>query len=412
MKMKSGKIWLSGILAGILLATAGCDDPTKNDDDNGGGGTGPSQPEIITTFSLGDETYGYGMDKTDSGNFITAGYVIPSQKTKKEMFLAEISPKGEKLWSQTYGTYGDAEAHDVVALRNGGSLIAGAAEISDVLGMQMYLAETDNNGRLVWSRAFGGSGSDGANAVAKTADRIILAGWTDSYKNSPGYTDMFLTATDLAGNPVWPQPVAFGGPYSDSANDVVPFGKPLTEGYLAVGRYGTNDLMTNRLYVVMTDVDGKKKWERKYGSGSESMIGYSVREIPDSGFVITGVYNSDPLASGDKLLLMKIDYNGNIRWKHTYGECLIGYSLDLTDDGGFIVTGSTVNTANGQIELCMLRTDADGKVKKASSFPVAANPNTVGTAVRQSTKDDFVAAGYTMDWNNKGKMVFVNTSLP
>ena len=66
------------------------------------------------------------------------------------------------------------------------------------------------------------------------------------------------------------------------------------------------------VYLVKTDSNGKKQWERSIG-GTRDDIGYSVQQTSDGGYIITGS-TTDPLDSlYTDLLLIKTDSQGKVK---------------------------------------------------------------------------------------------------
>ena len=78
------------------------------------------------------------------------------------------------------------------------------APVSEALTTSFEVTERDTT----WTRTFGGSSADGAQAMQQTSDGgFILAGYTFSFGSS--YANAYLVRTDAAGNLVWSN--AYGG---------------------------------------------------------------------------------------------------------------------------------------------------------------------------------------------------------
>ena len=116
-------------------------------------------------------------------------------------------------------------------------------------------------------------------------------------------------------------------------------------------------------YIVKITPDGDEIWSRTYGEGGITNCN-AVEPLPDGGFVITGDTETDFGSPGsDKdIYLMRCDSDGDSLWVKTYGtECDDGgLALAVTNDGGFIIAGSTDSTTLADGCYYAIRTDSLG----------------------------------------------------
>jgi len=81
------------------------------------------------------------------------------------------------------------------------------------------------------------------------------------------------------------------------------------------------------------------QWARTYG-GSEDDFAFSIQQTTDGGYIVAGETWSFGVGLSD-VWVLKLTSTGDIEWQKTYGGSFLdhGYSIQQTNDGGFIVGG-------------------------------------------------------------------------
>jgi predicted secreted protein len=184
-------------------------------------------------------------------------------------------------WSQTFGGSSNDYGYSVAVTSDGGYIIAGYTESYGAGGYDVWLIKTGADGDEEWNQTFGGLSDDFGYSVAQTSDGgYIIAGDTLSY-GAGGY-DVWLIKTDADGNKEWDK--TFGGSSIDCSESIA---KTSDGGYIIAGEtlsYGSGDF---DFWLVKTDADGSKEWDKAFG-GSLSEHGYSVAVTSDGGYIVTG----------------------------------------------------------------------------------------------------------------------------
>ncbi len=299
--------------------------------------------------SSGDQ--GHSLQNTSDGGFIIAGYTSSFGNGSYDFWLIKTDSQGNEIWNQTFGNTELDECLSVNQTSDGGYILTGYTVING--NYDVWLVKTDTQGNEEWNQIFGGSDYDWGKYVAQTEDGgYIITGKTSSYGS--GSSNIWLIKTDSQGNEIWSQ--TFGGNQGVSCTGYS-VQQTLDGGYIIVGH--TDIYWSSRhddAWLIKTDYNGQEEWNRIIG-GSESDQGRAVQQTLDGGFIITGITSSFGSRSYDAWLI-KTDTQGNEEWMKTFGEgdSNSGYDVEQTNDGGYIVTGSTSN------EIWLIKTNSEGEI--------------------------------------------------
>ena len=133
-------------------------------------------------------------------------------------------------------------------------------------------------------------------------------------------------------------------------------------------------------------------WWDTYREGDGS-AGNCVRETNDGGFIMAGLDNPIGTPYTDACLV-KTDHRGNEIWSQTYGYggSEYFYSVELTDDGGYIAVGKTNSFAAYTSYVYLVKTDALGDTLWVRTYNSEEGSN--GREVKQTQDGGYIIAGY------------------
>lgn len=185
----------------------------------------------------------------------------------------------------------------------------------------------------LWTKTYGSPGGEYGAGVIQTDDLgFMIVGSTNPFEPD-SCPDLYLIKTDPDGNLSWER--TFGSDLSECGRCVR---QTSDGGYIAVGEtesYGGGEMEYPDIYLLKTDSAGQEQWYRTFG-GPGMDIGYAIEQTADGGFIIVG-----ELDNCADLYLLKTDSDGYEEWARTYGlGCCVGYCVRQTDDLGYIIAGS------------------------------------------------------------------------
>jgi hypothetical protein len=302
------------------------------------------------TYGGSSTDYGYSVRETSDGGYIVTGYTDSFGVGYEDAYLVKTDANGDTLWTRTYGwSTGKERAHCVQPTSDGGYIIVGYTYSYETYQYDFYLVKTDANGDTLWTRTYGGSGTEKAESVQQTTDgSYIVAGYTSSF--GAGLVDAWLVKVGANGNFLWAQ--SYGGSNWDYVYSVQ---QTSDGGYILAGYEDSFGAGSKDVWSIKTDDYGDTLWTRTYG-GSGDDRAYSSQQTTDGGYTIAGCTNSFG-AGGFDVWLIKTDANGDTSWTRTYGgsatdraEC-----VQQTSDGGYVVAGATQSFGAGSYDLWLVR---------------------------------------------------------
>ena len=361
---------------------------------------------IKTIGGLGSDSC-YSVQQTADGGYIVAGGT-KSFDNNRDGMLIRLDEFGDILWERTFGgNSGSDYCNAVRETTDGGFIIAGFTETYGSGNRDAWLFKTDENGKMIWKKTFGGNENDYGQSVQPTSDGgYMLMGGTSSY--GAGDMDFWLIKTDEDGEEQWNK--TFGGDEFDYGEEGW---QTIDDGYILVGYTYSFGAGESDGLLIKTDVNGNIKWNKTYG-GSGDEIANSVEQTSDDGYIISGGTTSD----GDKrfdLWLVKTNTYGNVSWNRTFNRPLtrnFGWCVRQTNDGGYIVSGSTRGIYTGYsgigllTQVLLLKLDEYGNAEwqRKSRYKIG-----IGCKVQQTVDGGYIIAGYTGSYGRARDTLLIKT---
>ena len=261
-------------------------------------------------------------------------------------FLPAQTP--DTLWTKLFGGSDNETGYDVQLTSDGGYIIVGETTSYGAGYYDVWIIKTDLSGDTLWTRTYGGAHDDHGYSIQQTMDGgYIIIGTTSSF--GAGGPDIWLLKIDEFGDTLWTK--TFGGNNSEWGHGVQ---QTSNDGFIIVG-----DTMTALGYadvwLIKTDLAGNPLWTKNYG-GSSNEVGYSVQQTTDGGYILTGFTSSYGAGNSD-VWIIKTDASGDTLWTKTLGRSSIDRSRSIKQisNGEYIITGNTDSFSTLGVDLWLIK---------------------------------------------------------
>jgi len=297
--------------------------------------------------------------------------------------------RNDVVWTKTYGGAGADGGRAFCVTRDNGFLIVGYTFAPGAPDADILVIRTDAEGTMIWSRRFGGAGTEYGNACMEIEDGYLILGYTTSF--GAGSKDLYLLKIDEGGNEIWSK--TFGGKSWDVGTAICQAGKTdyFVCGFTHSFGYGEEDI-----YLLKVDGQGSVIWPRTFGGWRIDMPN-SIHATKDGGCVIAASSGSN--SANTDFYLAKIDSAGERAWTQFYeatGEHGHGFDWckgsSAAAGDGWIMTG--YSDCNDMMDVVVVKTDSAGNKEWLTSFGNKPFYD-YGNGVCMTADSGYVVAGIT-----------------
>jgi hypothetical protein len=281
--------------------------------------------------------------------------------------LAQTSPT-DPLFVKAIGGATGEEGHSIQQTSDGGYVITGYTYSFGAGNTDVFVIKLDSSGNLSWAKTIGGTGYDVGSSIQQTSDGgYVITGGTESF--GAGNGDVFVIKLDSSGNLSWAKTI--GGTNDDYGYSIQ---QTSDGGYVITGGTWSFGAGYSDVFVIKLDSSGNLSWAKTIGGTSED-YGYSIQQTSDGGYVITG-YTSSFGAGNYDVFVIKLNSSGNLSWAKTIGGTSVdvGYSIQQTSDGGYVITGDAWNFGTGKNDVFVIKLDSSGNIP-ACPYISSASPS-------------------------------------
>ena len=336
-------------------------------------------PDTLWTKLHSPGSHGYSVKQTSDGGYIITGQSYLWGEEDWDLYFLKTDSEGDYQMDLLVGGELDEVGHCVYQTPDGGYISAGFKEIVPDSNYKAYVVKVNNYGFVQWERTYGepfdytvayGLTEAGGNCWVITGhayNSFVDSSWT------------YLAKIDSDGDTIWTKTIA---DYQFQLGVSV---QETSDGGFIIAGESRIDLIHNYPSLTKTNAAGNRIWTRVYEDATleAPYIGNRVVQTNDGGYALLV---SDNIGGSSQFVLIKTDSDGNELWRRDYGTNIgdFPYSLDLTSDGGFVMTG-------GQ-GVYIVKADSAGNQEWEKT--VSGGTESEGHSIQQTNDDGYIVVGY------------------
>ncbi len=366
-----------------------------------------STPTISTPPEEGLNAIEVDVDQ----NYVSLGWVDDFDSTKNsEFYLVKTNPKGELIWSKTYGTPFHDKGYDLLIDSNGDYVLAGGIE-KKFNDQEILLIKTDSSGNVLWSKRYEVPGVNRLFDIENANDgSYIMCG--NIYRNSN--TEAFVSKISKTGDIIWNK-IFVNGAIDIKAIHVTDQDEIIVVGDLR----GGNMLMK-------LDKNGNIIWEKELSSnGPGGLRDPRAVTVDNQGKIVVSGMGRGQIGSFhyEAAFILVADNLGEVEWAKNYfmEDDFVGYDIEIADDGNYLVAAghdfnSSLDPPNGYVIFKTTRSGSLLWTNWIQSYISAEHDHvdleTTSDGIIYATKHEYWIGNDRLEDGMINKLDAVNTPTP
>jgi hypothetical protein len=298
-------------------------------------------------------------------------------------------PSSAQVWSRAYGGPGSELGKFIEPASDGGFYVAGTQSTVQQGPERFYVARFDSNGTRLWEKTYGKAGmTHTLFAFSTTSDGGFMVGGFTGVQFS-GTESALMYRADSNGTVVFENDVD----YSDSDHWHLLLERP-EGGYYMGGHTDSKGDSRGDMWLQKLDAQRQVIWEKVYNrnTGEHAHSGVITR---DGGVMLLGHTEA---GGREKYWAVKVDSAGAIQWQKVFGSQAANhdspYKVFETTEGNFAFIGGSSDPNSNVGTMWLLVVDPDGGVVIDKHYGDAA-AQTFSWSGRQTSDSGYILAGYT-----------------
>lgn len=319
----------------LLLALNSCDDLniTTNQSD-----------EFVKFYGGNLDDFGVGVIQFNDGYVIAA--TITTELRGRDIALIETDKYGNQKNIKELGDIGDDEVSKIISTKDGGFIILGTIEDTDINKTDIYVAKFSSEMLLVWEKNIGNDYHDEGVSIAISMDGgYVVLGNTEE-NSLAGIKDILLVKLDNNGDVEWTK--TYGGSEEDYASDIL----AMYNGYIISGTSASfNEPGQAGLNIITIEIDevGGINHRYTYG-GTYNDEGFAILNGLNGNYILLG--SVEVIPGNSSLYAAELGSEiDNVVWNNTYNINSPSNAEIISNGSGYIIASSSTSGGSGYGEL-------------------------------------------------------------
>jgi hypothetical protein len=299
------------------------------------------------TYSRGGKEVASSIKQANDGGYIVAGCTGPNYDTN-DMWILKLDYLGDTVWTRIFDFEKADWALSVTKSNDEGYVVAGFSSPTSVSqGTRMKILKLTATGDTVWTYQYAVEELLANDVITSVDGGYTILGC--NYSDWPDKIVMLKLNED--GEPDWIKT------YQGEDYGVIYQMKQTSDtGYIMVGQIYTNPENGYDIFSMKLDRSGDTAWTKTFGT-VDYEIAYSVEETNDGSYIVAVTQDY-----GNTIVFYYLDANGNILSDKSYamepGSSI--YFIEKTSDGGFICSGhGRLSSVKNGLFIMKLQENAD-----------------------------------------------------
>lgn len=220
------------------------------------------------------------VEQTKDKGFIACGFINQVDNGANDFLVVKLDSLGSIEWEKNYGLGKTSLAHMVHQTEDGGYIISGDTKQQGTENFDNYVIKLSKEGNLEWDLPIGNSYNNGNQAILITSSGDYLTVGEGTVEDSENF-DILLSKITKEGKLLWMKDLGKSG--SDAGFNVV---ENIKKEYLITG-YSSSTKGSKAVFLAKIDGDGNSLGV-KYFDRPELSIGYDIIAGQENDYFIAG----------------------------------------------------------------------------------------------------------------------------